>query len=252
MGFGNRARAVVVGEIDDLGRIGPLAAILRAAADQSTIDLYFNEREVVQTGEVRPFHPEIVDGNADLAESHLFGEILHQRQAARDRRAVDLDDYPVEGRLIRQPPIQVFQARRIAQKRDGKIDRDIDAQLLGEPVVPIGDRLIDDELRQRLKTRIAILRYEMRRQHKPQMGMAHAQKRFGAIDGERPAVDLRLVPKFEPIRVEQLWVLWIDAALGCGRYLRELKDTVAAPVTVTGRHSYCPDLSHTSAQYEGS
>ena len=71
----------MVGEIDDLGRIGPLAAILRAAADESAIDLDFNEREIVQSGEVRPFHPEIVDGNADLAESHLFSEILHQRQA---------------------------------------------------------------------------------------------------------------------------------------------------------------------------
>jgi hypothetical protein len=31
-----------------------------------------------------------------------------------------------------------------------------------------------------------------------------------------------------------------------------LKDTVATPVTVTGAQSYCPDLSRTSAQSEGS
>jgi hypothetical protein len=35
----------------------------------------------VRHGEVGPFHPEIVDGNGDLAEPHLFGEILHKRQA---------------------------------------------------------------------------------------------------------------------------------------------------------------------------
>jgi hypothetical protein len=84
---------------------------------------------------------------------------------------------------------------------------DIDAPLFGEPAVPIGDCLIDDELRQRLKTRVAVLRYEMRRLHNPQTGMTHAQKRFGAIHGERLAVDLRLVPKFEPISRR--------AALGC-------------------------------------
>ena len=77
----------------------------------------------------------------------------------------------------------------------------------------------------------------MRRQHKPQMGMAHAQKRFGAIDGERLAVDLRLVLKFEPIRVEQLWVLWIDAALGRGRYLLRIEGQ--------GRYS---GYSHRAAQ----
>jgi hypothetical protein len=95
---------------------------MRAAADERPIDFDFNERKLLQTREIRPFRAEIVDGNADLAESHLPGEVRHKRQAARDFGAIDLDNDPVEVRVIRKPPTKIVQACGVAQKRHRKID----------------------------------------------------------------------------------------------------------------------------------
>ena len=76
---------IVVGEIDDLTAYAALCAIIRAAGDERAIDFNLNEREVFQPDEGRPFCPEIVDGNGDLAKSHLPGDILCERGCAQFR-----------------------------------------------------------------------------------------------------------------------------------------------------------------------
>ena len=50
---------------------------------------------------------------------------------------------------------------------------------------------------------VAVIRYEIRRRHKPPGWMTDADERFGAAQGQHTHVDFRLIPQLKPAGVER-------------------------------------------------
>ena len=90
-------------------------------------------------------------------EPKLPGDIFHKLQITNDLAAVDLDDDPLECRVIRHLPAQVLDGLRVLKKRDRQIDRELDRAVLGNEIAPIVDRLADDELRQAAEVGITVV-----------------------------------------------------------------------------------------------
>ena len=67
--FRDRANAVALGELDDAATDSCLSLSLGAVADELAVDLDLDERKLVDRQELRPFGPEIVDGDADICGS---------------------------------------------------------------------------------------------------------------------------------------------------------------------------------------
>src|SRR6266404_4372261 len=91
----------------------------------------------------------------------------------------------------------------VAKERNRKIKGDLDMSVLLHEGVPILGGLADDELGQREKMRIAVIRDEVRWRNDSPGWMMDSDKGLGTAGSERPQVDLRLVPQFKPAGVER-------------------------------------------------
>ena len=136
----------------------------------------------------RPFRSEIADREGDLAGPKPPGDIFHQVQVANGVGAVDLDDQPLESRVIGQLTAQTSDRFRFPKEGDGQIDRDLDVTVLADEIAPIIDGAGDHKLRQRF------VRCEVLRRGDSAIRTLSMQERFGTAQRERAQVDLRLVP----------------------------------------------------------
>src|SRR6202043_1849634 len=93
--------------------------------------------------------------------------------------AINLNHQPFESWVIRNFPAQVPDRFWVLKEGDRKIDRDLDRAALGDEIVQIMDRLINDELRQGAELRATILRYEIPRRDNPPGRMTQADQRLG-------------------------------------------------------------------------
>lgn len=95
-----------MGEIDDAAAHRLLQAISAAAGHELAVDLDFDEGELALSRQREPFCTEIIDGDGDLVVAKLARDILREREIANDIGPVAFDDQPLEGRMIRQFPMQ--------------------------------------------------------------------------------------------------------------------------------------------------
>jgi len=94
----------------------------------------------------------------------------------------------------------------------------------------------------------------MGRLNHSQLRMAHANEGFCAAKIERLAVDLGLVPQFEPTRrmAVRADAARIDVTCERGRYSLRLRRHVPTPRMLAGPQSYWPNSSRTSSRCESS
>src|SRR5262249_44176788 len=124
--IGDGACAHGICEIDDPSA-GPLfAAVAVTAGEELSSDLELDEGKIVKSHKRRPFHSEIADRDGDGAVPKQPGDLLHQSQVADDVGRVDLDDEPLESRVIRYASVQMFDQFGIAKEGDWQLDRDLD------------------------------------------------------------------------------------------------------------------------------
>jgi hypothetical protein len=100
--------------------------------------------------------------------------------------------------VIGQLATQKFKSRRIVEKRDRQVDRQIEGALFAQEKPPICDCLGNDELRQSRQKLLPHLRHETGGRYNSQQRVAHANKRFRPAQVEGLAADLGLVPQLQP------------------------------------------------------
>src|SRR5205807_1789513 len=98
----------------------------------------------------------------------------------------------------------IFHRSGVVEERNWKIDRHIELPLLGPEVTPIGECLIDDELRQRPAMGIARGGHKIGGLDNSQLRVTHANERFGPAQIECLAANLGLIPQFEPAIAQRL------------------------------------------------
>src|SRR4051794_13750289 len=75
--FGDRARAIVISELENSMAHHLFQSIVCAARDEFLIDLDFDEGKFLNSHEGRPLVSNAVDREGDLVKSKLPGNILH-------------------------------------------------------------------------------------------------------------------------------------------------------------------------------
>ena len=125
------------------------------------------------------------------------------------------------GHLLRQ-----FSDRlRVLKECDRKIDCDFNVAELGGEIAPVSDCARHHEFRKRAKMRIGLVRQEARRRNDSPTRVAHTHERLGADQGERPDFDFRLIPQFEPVRVNRFRD--VDRSAGWRFFGQQCSDPVA-------------------------
>ena len=90
--FGRRGAAEAVRKIDRGLADRGIGGVDGAVADEGTVDLEFRERQIAQAGKRRIAGAEIVDRDRDAAAAQLRGDVLGQRDIARDLVLGDFKD----------------------------------------------------------------------------------------------------------------------------------------------------------------
>ena len=98
--LGDRARAMVLGQLDDLAAHRLFQPVIRAAGDKLMIDLQLDERKVPKPHQRRPLGADIVDHDRNIMKADLPCDIDHEIQIVDDLGAVDLDQQAAERRMV--------------------------------------------------------------------------------------------------------------------------------------------------------
>ena len=160
----------------------PLGTVMRTTGDQFRLDLDFDKWKISQLQERGPLIAKPVNRDGDLAESCLLGEVARRREIAADFATVNLENESFESRMIGQLATQKFKSRRIVEKRDRQVDRQIEGALFAQEKPPICDCLGNDELRQSRQKLLPHLRHETGGRYNSQQRVAHVPTAGGACE----------------------------------------------------------------------
>src|ERR1700730_17917748 len=194
--------------------------MISAASDELATNFDLDEREVWQIHDCRPFRSEIVDRDPDVMKTKLPAHTLCQGKATDDLDAVNLNQHSFKGWMIRHSPAQVRDRLWLLKEGHRDIDCDLDRAALGDKIVPILHRPINDELRQGAELLVTYIGYEIRRRHNPPGRMTHTDKRLSTAYRNRPRLDFRLIPQFEPTRGHRFRDIHRGRRRHCGGYKR--------------------------------
>lgn len=82
-------------------------------------------------------------------KSKLLGELFRWFEVANEIDTVDLDDQPLEGRMIRNLPAQIAHRFRVLKECDRQIDGNFDVAMLADEVAPVVECTANYEFGQR-------------------------------------------------------------------------------------------------------
>lgn len=100
--IGDRARAIEFGALEHAAADRLLQSILGTSGDKLSADLELDEWEVANVGEREPLRPGIIDGDGNLVEAKLSCGPHCQVEVGYELGAVDLDDKPLKGGVVRK------------------------------------------------------------------------------------------------------------------------------------------------------
>src|SRR5207244_392874 len=145
-------------EFDDAAAYRLLQPVARAAADELTAGLQFDERNRLEIHQCGPVYAETVDRNGDIVEPDLLGDVDQEVQIADGFGAVDFNDQPPERRMAGHPAAKIAHRLAILKNGNRQVDREVDGALLLQKIVPILNGSTDKKIRQPAKMRIPVIR----------------------------------------------------------------------------------------------